>query len=222
MIAHHEKDILRMGKRSLSQNNIASRLSYFLTGGPPDAELYKKAQANKLSNKRTYKIEIDRLLESPSRRRFIEGFVSQWADFVRLDSIKVSDKKYPTYSRGLKYSMKEEVMAYLQTMIDSNMPVSNLIQSDFSIVNAKLASHYGISGVTSNEFVKVMLPEDSVRGGFLSQAAFHVTGSTGDRTSPTVRGMLVMNLFFNDPPPPPPPNVPELVWSVIIDTSYLA
>jgi hypothetical protein len=106
--------------------------------------------------------------------------------------------------------MKQEVIAYFQTMIEENRPVSNLIKSDFATVNAQMAVHYGISGVKSNAFVKVDLPPDSPRGGYLTQAAFLVAGSNGERTSPAVRGMILMNRFLNSPPAPPPPNVPEL------------
>lgn len=90
--------------------------------------------------------------------------------------------------------------------MEQNLPLSNLIQSDFVTVNAQLATHYGIPDVTTNEFVRVDLPPESPRGGYLTQAAFLVAGSNGERTSPTVRGMMLMNRFLNSPPP----NVPEL------------
>ena len=96
------------------------------------------------------------------------------------------------------------------TMVKENLPVSRLIKSDFVTVNAQLATLYGIPDVITNEFVKVKLPADSPRGGYLSQAAFLAAGSNGERTSPTIRGMILMNRFLNDMPPPPPPNVPEL------------
>jgi len=192
----------------LSARDIAIRLSYFLTSGPPDAKLYQAIEAGAMSDPKTYRQEVDRIL-SENNRQLAEGFSSQWADFVRLDSISVS-KEFPTYSTGILYSMKQEVIAYFQTLIEKNLPVSNLIQSDFATINAQLATHYGIPGVTTNEFKAVKLPPDSPRGGFLTQAAFLVAGSNGERTSPAVRGMKLMEKVLNSPPPPPPPNVPEL------------
>ncbi len=88
--------------------------------------------------------------------------------------------------------------------------MSNLIKSEFATVNAHLAVHYGIPGVTTNEFRPVTLPADSHRGGYVTQGAFLVAGSNGERTSPPIRGMLLMSRLLNSPPPPPPPNVPEL------------
>lgn len=187
--------------RSLSPRDRAIRLSYFLTSGPPDAALYEAAEDS-------YREEISRILGENSRP-LAEGFVSQWADFIRFDSISTA-KHYPTFNDGLRYSMKQEAIAYFQTMIDENLPVSNLIQSNFATVNARLATHYGIPDVTTNEFVKVSLPDNLPRGGFLTQGVFHVAGSNGERSSPAVRGMILMNRFLNSPPPPPPPNVPEL------------
>lgn len=195
--------------RMLSPRDIAIRLSYFLTSGPPDDELYSAASAGSMSNSKAYQQEIDRIL-SANNRLIAEGFGSQWADFVRFDSISVSAKEFPIYAEGLRHSMKQEVIAYFQTLIEENLPVSNLIQSDFATVNAQLATHYGIPNVTTNEFAKVSLPPDSPRGGFLTQGAFLVAGSNGERSSPAVRGMILMNRFLNSPAPPPPPNVPEL------------
>ena len=192
----------------LSSRDIAIRLSYFLTSGPPDEVLYEAVEAGAISDANTYREEVDRIL-SKNSRVLAEGFSSQWADFIRFNSISVS-KRFPTYGEGMRHSMKQEVIAYFQTMIEENLPVSNLIKSDFATVNAQMAVHYGISGVKSNAFVKVDLPPDSPRGGYLTQAAFLVAGSNGERTSPAVRGMILMNRFLNSPPAPPPPNVPEL------------
>ena len=204
----NEKADVRPGTRLVSPRDIAIRLSYFLTSAPPDEALYQALEAGAMSDRDAYHKEVDRIL-SANNRLLAEGFSSQWADFVRFDSISVS-KEFPTYAQGLRHSMKQEVIAYFQTLFKENLPVSNLIQSDFATVNAQLATHYGIPGVTTNEFVKVKLPPGSPRGGYLTQGAFLVAGSNGERTSPPIRGMILMNRFLNSPPPPPPPNVPEL------------
>lgn len=194
--------------RGVSSREQAIRLAYFLTSGPPDDSLYQAVEAGAMSDPGSYRQEVSRILDENSRQ-LAEGFISQWADFVRFDSISVG-KQFPTFNDGLRYSMKQEAIAYFQTLIDENLPVSNLIQSDFATVNAQLATHYGIPDVTTNAFTKVSLPNDSPRGGFMTQGAFLVAGSNGERTSPAVRGMILMTRFLNSPPPPPPPNVPEL------------
>jgi hypothetical protein len=193
--------------RMLSPRDSAIRLSYFLTSAPPDEELYKAVQAGSMTDRKAYHKQVDRLLSGAKRRRFAEALAGQWADFTRLNGISVSA---PIYTNGLRHSMKQEVIAFFDTLIEQNLPVSNLIKSDFATVNAKLAVHYGIPGVTTNEFKPVKLPADSRRGGYLTQGAFLVAGSNGERTSPPIRGMLLMSRILNSPPPPPPPNVPEL------------
>jgi hypothetical protein len=205
----NEEADVRPGQRTLSMRDLAIRMSYFLTSGPPDETLYQAVEQKTMSQGAGYRHEVDRLLDPSRTRRFAEGFGGQWADFVRLDSISVG-QKFPTYNAGLRHSIKQEVVAYFKAMIDQNLPVSNLVKSDFVTINAQLATHYGIPGVTTNAFVQVSLPSDSPRGGYLSQAAFLVAGSNGERTSPTVRGMLLLSRLLNAPPPPPPPNVPEL------------
>lgn len=195
--------------RMLAPRDIAIRLSYFLTSSPPDEELYEIVKSGAISDRNAYHQQIDRILDE-DHQRLAGGFSSQWSDFVRFDSISVSEKEFPTYAAGLRHSMKQEVVAFFQTLIEENLPVSNLIRSDFATINAQLATHYGIPDVTGNEFTKVNLPPNSPRGGFLTHAAFLVAGSNGERSSPAVRGMILMNRFLNSPPPPPPPNVPEL------------
>ena len=206
----NEQANVKPESRMLSPRDSAIRLAYFLTSAPPDKELYQAVKAGSMTDREAYHKQVDRLLTGAKRRRFAEALARQWADFIRLDGISVSDKTYPTYTSGLRHSMKQEVIAFFDTLIEQNLPVSNLITSDFATVNAQLAVHYGIPGVTTNEFKTVQLPPDSPRGGYLTQGAFLVAGSNGERTSPAVRGMLLMSRFLNSPPAPPPPNVPEL------------
>jgi len=204
----NEETNVRPGTRLVSPRDIAIRLSYFLTSAPPDETLYQALEKGAMSDRDAYHREVGRILRE-NNRLLAEGFSSQWADFVRFDSISVS-KNFPIYAQGLRHSMKQEVISYFQTLIKENLPIAKLIQSDFATVNAQLATHYGIPGVTTNEFVKVKLPPGSPRGGYLTQGAFLVAGSNGERTSPPIRGMILMNRFLNSPPAPPPPNVPEL------------
>ena len=196
-------------QEQITNKDKAIRMSYFLTSSPPDKELYAKLSNSSVSEAVIRK-EVDRLLEKTDYRDFSEGFASQWTDFTRFENITVNAKKYPTFNQGLRYSMKKEVVSYFQEMLRQNLPISKLIKSDFVTVNAQLATLYGIPNMTSNKFELVKLPEDSPRGGFLSQGVFLLSGSNGERSSPTIRGMMLLNRFMNKSVPPPPPNVPEL------------
>ena len=195
-------------QKEVTDKDKAIRMAYFLTSSPPDKELYSKA--NDFSDKNTVREEIDRLLAKTDYRDFSEGFASQWADFVRFDNITVNPVKYPAFNMGLRYSMKQEVIHFFQEMLRQNLPISNLIKSDFVTVNAQLATLYDIPNMKNNSFEKIELVEGSPRGGFLSQGLFLMAGSNGDRSSPTIRGMMAMNRIMNKTVPPPPPNVPEL------------
>lgn len=194
-------------QKDVTAQDKAIRMSYFLTSSPPDQELFAKING---ASDALIRKEMDRLLEKSDYRDFSKGFASQWADFVRFDNITVNPKKYPTFNKGMRYSMKQEVIAYFQEMLRQNLPISNLIKSDFVTVNAQLANLYDIPNIQNNNFEKIDLAEGSPRGGFLSQGLFLMAGSNGDRSSPTIRGMMAMNRIMNKTVPPPPPNVPEL------------
>ena len=196
-------------QEEISNTDKAIRMSYFLTSSPPDKQLYNKFRQGSVTEL-AQREEVDRLLAKTDYRKFSEGFASQWADFTRFDNITVNSKKYPTFNMGLRYSMKQEVINYFQEMLRRNLPISTLIKSDFITINAQLATLYGIPNMTSNEFISVPLPKNSPRGGFLSQGVFLLSGSNGERSSPTIRGMMLLNRFMNKEVPPPPPNVPEL------------
>ena len=207
----NEKLTEENSNRLVSNREKAIRLSYFLTSAPPDDMLFKATESNAPLPSSFYKEQIDRLLSKDNYQTLSKGFASQWADFVRLDAITVDTKKYPAFASGLRTSMKREVIGYFSELIEKNLPVANLIDSDFAVVNSQLAIHYGIPNVETNTFEAVKLPSDIRRGGFLTQAAFHLTGSNGERSSPSIRGSILMHRLLNSPVAPPPPNVPELV-----------
>lgn len=137
----------------------------------------------------------------------------QWASLERFDAITVDRKKYPTFKRATRDSMKEEVLSFFGVMLKENLPVSNLIASDFITIDPMMGHHYGVKGVTwdnKQEFKKVRVPKGSSRGGFMTQAAFLTMGANGERTSPVIRGALLLEKLMHDKPATPPPNVEEL------------
>ena len=192
----------------LDNRELAIRLSYFLWSGPPDDELYN---AN-LSDPEVYSRQIDRLLADPKADNFRDGFINQWTHLDRYDAITINTREHHHFNEGVQRDAKKEVREFFGTLIKENLPAKNLIDSDFAVINGALANHYGLpfDNPKDDSFQKVTLPAESHRGGLLTQAAFLVTGSNGERSSPVIRGALVMEKVLHDKPAPPPPNVPEL------------
>ena len=200
------------GRRLLDNRELAIRLSYFLWSSPPDDKLY----AADLSNPEVYSQQIDRMLADPKSTEFRDGFIGQWAEFERYDAITVDNREHFLFNEGVQHDAKREVEEFFGTLIAENLPVRNLIDSDFVTINNALGIHYGIElpNPKTAEFQKVVLPPESPRGGLMTQTAFLTTGSNGERSSPVIRGALVMEKLLHDKPAPPPPNVPELGSSI--------
>ncbi len=198
--------------KKLTDRELAIRLSYYIWSRPPDDELYAAAAAGKLSDPKELDKQLDRMLAHKNAKSFSNGFMSQWAELDRFNAISINRAKFPTFNGGLRQSAKQEAREFFHTIVSENLPASNLIDSDFITVNGSLAAHYGIKDFTSRtgEFVKVKLPPNSPRGGMMTQAHFLVSGSNGERSSPVIRGAMVLDKLLHDKPPPPPPNVPEL------------
>lgn len=195
---------------TLTNRELAIRLSYFLWSCPPDEELY----AADLSDAVVYAQQVDRMITDPKSKAFRDGFISQWAEFEKYDAITIdnSERQHFRFNEGVQQDAKREVQEFFGTLIEENLPASHFIDADYVTINAALAAHYGLDFPTTktDEFHKVLLPDDSPRGGLMTQAAFLVTGSNGERTSPVIRGALIMEKLLHDKPSPPPPNVPEL------------
>jgi hypothetical protein len=210
LVPEHRRSAPRSGllDSQLTNRELAIRLSYFLWSCPPDEELY----AADLSDPITYARQVNRLLADPRAQAFRDGFISQWAEFDKYDAITVDNREHFRFNEGVQQDAKREVREFFGTLIDEDLPASTLIDSDFVTINAALATHYGIElpDTKSDEFMKVNLPANAPRGGLMTQAAFLVTGSNGERSSPVIRGALIMEKLLHDKPAPPPPNVPEL------------
>ncbi|MDF1816634.1 MAG: DUF1592 domain-containing protein, partial [Verrucomicrobiales bacterium] len=191
-------------KRTLDNREFAIRLAYFLWSSPPDDELY----AANLASPEILNQQVERMLRDPKSEVFFEGFVKQWADLARFDAITVDESEFYHFNKGIRYSAVQEVVQFFKTLVSENLPASNLIDSDFVVVNAILAAHYDIAGDFSDQFQKVVLPVDSPRGGLPGQTAFLTLGSNGERSSPVIRGAVLMEKLLHDKPAPPPPNVP--------------
>ncbi|MFT4691055.1 MAG: hypothetical protein ACJASX_001850 [Limisphaerales bacterium] len=190
---------------------LANRLSYFLCRSAPDEQLRQLATSSKLSNPAVLRQQIDRLLADERSERFLTGFIGQWLKIDLVGDMQPDRNLYPEYDPELERAMLAETRGFIRELLHSDLSVRNLIDSDWAILNDRLARHYGIPGVTGNQFRKVALNKsDTVRGGLLTQASILNITSNGTTTSPVVRGTWVLEQLLGTPAPPPPPDVPAI------------
>jgi hypothetical protein len=194
----------------LSDHAIASRLSYFLWSSMPDAELLRLADAGLLRDPATLRAQTERLFRDAKAARFIADFTDQWLDLRDIDLTSPDKKLYPEFREVLRDAMPAETRAFFRELVEQDLPVRNVVQSDFAMLNQRLAELYGIEGVNGAAVRRVPLAKDSHRGGFLTQAAVLKVTSNGTTTSPVRRGAWLLRKIVGQPPQPPPPNVPAV------------
>ena len=197
-------------KRPVNQWELASRLSYFLWSTMPDSGLVELAEQQKLANPKIMVEQVQRMLEDPRSDRFFRQFSEQWLQLKNMESVSIHPKLYPDFDERLRDDMKRESISFLKEMIDQNLSPDLFLQSDFAMVNGRLASHYGLEGVTGETVQRVELPSGSYRGGLLGQASFLMANSTGADSHAIRRAVWIRDRILNDAPAPPPPDVPSL------------
>jgi hypothetical protein len=193
--------------KAISQQALASRLSYFLWSSLPDAELLALAEQQRLSEPQVLRQQVERLLSDPRANRFTTNFTGQWLDLRDLDFTEPDAELYPEFDELLRVSMLEETTHFFQEIVDRDLSVMTFLDSDFTFLNERLAKHYGIDGVLRQAMRKVSLPADSVRGGLLTQASILKVTANGTNTSPVLRGAWVRENLLGVAVPPPPDNV---------------
>lgn len=191
----------------LNDHALATRLSYFLWSTLPDEELAQLADDGKLHQPDTLRAQTERLLNDKRADRFVENFTGQWLALRELDATQPDRKLYPEYMPWLSEAMRMESHAYFAEMLKHDLSVTHFVQSDFAMLNEPLARLYGIENVRGWDIRRVDLPGDTVRGGFLTQAAVLKTTANGTTTSPVKRGAFVMEKLLGIVPIPPPPDI---------------
>jgi len=194
----------------LDGHAVASRLSYFLWNRPPDARLLNLAASGKLTHPKTLRAETRRMLRDPRGAAFVKDFAAEWLDLSLIDFTTPDRRLYPTFDDVVKHSMLDETHAYLQAMLEQNLSVTHLVDSDFTFLNSRLARYYGLGGADSDELKRVNLPADSPRGGLLGQGAVLKVTANGTTTSPVLRGVWINERILGHEVPAPPPNVPAI------------
>ncbi|MCO8124563.1 DUF1592 domain-containing protein [Stieleria sp. TO1_6] len=189
---------------------LAERLAYFLWCSAPDRELMQLANTGKLSQPKILRQQTERLLSDQRSQRFVQDFLGQWLDLYEIDFTSPDTHLYPEYDAVLHTSMLKESQAFFQHLLANDLPARNLVESDVVTINRRLAEHYQIKGVSGMEPTVVKLPDDSVRGGVLTQASVLKVTANGTNTSPVVRGVWVLERVLAAPSPPPPPGIPAV------------
>jgi hypothetical protein len=192
------------------RSQLASRLSYFLWGGPPDDRLLKLASQNQLSDPAILATEVSRMLRDSRARRFSESFAREWLRLDKYGLVAVNPEFYPHYDEDLGKDMVAEVITTFQKIFHGDRDARELISSDTVYVNQRLARHYGLPPVTGGELQAAVVPEYRTRGGLLHQGAILTMTADGAHSNPIYRGVWILERLLNDPPPPPPPAVPAL------------
>jgi hypothetical protein len=191
---------------------LANRLSYFLWRSMPDEALLEAGRSGALFEPAKLHAQVERLLNDPRSERFIADFTDQWLRLREIDATQPDPELYPEYHDDfeLQDSLLRETHAFVGELVKSNLGVDQIVDSQFAMINRRLAKLYDIPGVEGTHIRKVELPPGHIRGGLLTQASVLKVTANGTTTSPVTRGVWLMDRILGSPPPPPPPDVPAI------------
>jgi hypothetical protein len=197
-------------RQLLSGYELARRLAYFLWSDLPDDALLASAANGTLLNGKELLAQTRRMLKDDRNRSFRAAFTTQWLKIDKIERIVYSYDQFPAFDIYLQQSAKEESIAFFSELLEKNESVINFIDSDFLMLNGRMAQHYGIPGIVGNDFRRVQLSPGSHRGGVLTQASILMATSNGMVSSPVRRGAFVMDRLLGVSPGVPPRDVPAL------------
>lgn len=196
---------------AISDLELASRLSFFLWSSIPDEELLSVAVKGQLRKPGVLKKQVDRMLEDPRSRAFVENFGTQWLGFRNIDISAPNEEIYPSFDEELRQAFKQELLLWFDSMVHEDRSVLDILTSDYTFVNERLAEHYGIPDIYGSRYRRVQLDgEFAQRRGLFGKGGMLLGTAFNNRTSPVVRGKWVLENLLSMPPPPPPEDVPAL------------
>ena len=197
------------GTYRVADIDLASRLSFFLWGLPPDQALTDAAGRRELSTLAGLEKHARRMLADPRAAALADRFAAQWMRLQDIEKVRPDPNFYPNFDENLAEAMRTETKLFFNSLVAEDRSVLELLTSEYTYLNERLARHYGIKGVVGAEFRRVPYP-DASRRGILGHGSMLVQTSLANRTSPVLRGKWVMEVLLGTPPPPPPPDVPDL------------
>ena len=194
----------------LSDLELASRLSFFLWSSIPDEELLAIAIDGRLQQPEVLEQQVRRMLADPRTNALTYNFAAQWLRLRNLSGAERGSDDYPDFDENLRESFQKETELFVNSTIQEDRSVADLLGADYTFLNERLARHYGIPGIYGDRFRRVTFPKDAPRGGLLGQGSLLMVTSHPNRTSPVLRGKWLLEAVLGAPPPEPPPNVPDL------------
>ncbi len=201
----------------VNQYELATRISYFLWSSMPDDELLLLAHHGHLRDRKRLLEKVGRMIQDPRSNQFVENFAGQWLQLRNLDLVNPDTRVFRSFDDEIRQLMRRETLTFFAGVMRANLPVTTLLDADFTYLNEPLAKFYGIHGVTGDQFRRVSLV-GTPRGGLLTHASVLTVTSNPTRTSPVKRGKWILDNLLNTPPPPAPPNVPELEKGRLVGT----
>ena len=189
---------------------LASRLSFFLWSSVPDDELLDVAARGQLNQPDVLAKQTRRMLADPRSLSLVSNFASQWLHLRNLDSITPDGRLFPDFDDNLRQAMRRETELLFEEVLRDDRSVLDLLRTDHTFLNERLAKHYGIPNIYGPRFRRVALGPETPRGGLLRHASVLTVTSYATRTSPVIRGNWILGTLLGTAPPPPPPNVPAL------------
>jgi hypothetical protein len=194
----------------ISDIDLASRLSFFLWSSIPDDELLDLAEHGELGKPRVLEKQVRRMLADDRAANLVRNFGEQWLHLRNLESITPDLRLFPDFDDNLRQALRTETEMFFGALVREDRSVTDLLRSDYTFMNERLARHYNIPHVYGSRFRRVALDRDSERGGLLRQGSVLTVTSYATRTSPVIRGKWVLENLIGTPPPPPLPDVPAL------------
>ncbi len=201
----------KAGPQALDDWQLASRLSYLLWSSAPDEVLTALASKGQLHRSEALRAQVTRMLGDPRAREFTRNFAGQWLGVRNFDNGTAPNRDvYREYDDRLRDSSKREPLEFFHQLLTADLPITAILDSDFIVVDERLARHYGIPGVIGEQFRRVPAPADGRRGGVLGMTGILTYLADGTRTLPVRRATWLLDTLWNQQVPPPPPNAGAL------------
>ena len=213
-----ERDPVGVGPASayrISDIELASRLSFFLWSSIPDDELLDLGIRGALGRPEVLEQQVRRMLRDERSGALVSNFAAQWLHLRNLESASPDMRLFPGFDDNLRQAFRRETELLLGSVMREDRSVLDLLASDYTFLNERLAKHYRVPHVYGSWFRRVDLDESSRRGGLLRHGSILTVTSYNTRTSPVIRGHWVLENLLGVPPPPPPPNVSTFAQKTI-------
>jgi len=200
---------------SISDVQLASRLSFLLWSSAPDEELLALAEQGTLRRPEVLESQVLRMLADQRSQSLITSFAAQWLHLSNIDAVNPDMRLYPDFDDNLRQSLRRETELLLEEIIRKDRSVLELLKAEHTFLDERLAKHYGVPHIYGSRFRRVELRESSDRGGLLRHGSILTLTSYATRTSPVIRGHWVLQNLIGSPPPPPPPDIPALDENIV-------